>query len=222
MPRRRSRRTSISLSTSVSGEVPQYTWDDLYKQWTDKSRQLDSLALQEAQFLQVQVLYPPDNAHSYPVDWWPKPEIQTRIAFYSRPRYTDEYHTKAGTFHTAYLLHQAKNDIEQQQAIYILASLRDKEKELPHQWHGEPYRVLREVWKSVWDHFPDFNHWHHASKQALPIELFNTYWRAAEMFVPHDAADLMYIAALEASLSVANWQLIEFVEETAPNIGVIK
>jgi hypothetical protein len=62
--------------------------------------------------------------------------------------------------------------------------------------------------------------WHHASQNALPIHVPSSY-TTEQPFVPQSAADLMLIAAIEAALSAANWQLIEYVEKTTPNLRVI-
>jgi hypothetical protein len=110
---------------------------------------LDSPALEEPQFLQIQSRYVPGRALPIPVDWWPKGEIQERIAFYSRPNYMNPYHTKAGTVNTVELLWQARGNLERQHLVYILASLRDLEKDLPESWRGDPFRLLQDVWRVV-------------------------------------------------------------------------
>lgn len=199
------------------------TWPDLYQRWKNISSLLDSPALEEAQFLQINSPYIPSHARNVPFDWWPKSEIQQRLAFYSGPSYMNPYATKAGTVHTAELLWNARGNLEQQHLIYILASFRDKHKEYPHSWHGAPFQLFSDVSGIAREQLPEeIYYWHHASKNALPIQLLDTYSRAADLLIPQEVDDLMYIAALEASLSAANWQLIEFSMEPAQNFRVIK
>lgn len=103
----------------------------------------------------------------------------------------------------------AKGDLQKQHAILILASLWDKERDLPEQSRGNGFRLIEKSERIIRARFPEISRWHHASIEALPINI-TKYVYSGKMLVPEDYRDLMYIAAVEFALTVANWQLIEY------------
>lgn len=107
---------------------------------------------------------------NYSVDWWPKNQIGERRNPRSRPGYITTWETRAGTLHTASLLREAEGDTERQHAILIMASLWDKDKDLPHEWRGRCYRMLQDVEEAVRGRHP-VERWHHASRSALPLSV---------------------------------------------------
>lgn len=92
-----------------------------------------------------------------------------------------------------------QGDPERQHAIYILASLWDKDRDLPVEWRGDVYRLIAKVDNCIRERFPDLSRWHHASKDALPLSLVRRC-PGDEMLVPSGLEDLIYITAVEAVL----------------------
>lgn len=186
------------------------TWEHIHWVWKYFCEVFDSSVVNEPNFLKI--TRPP---HPYltvgGVDWWPKNQINERREP-SPPGYISTGNTKRGTLHTATLLWNAKGDLEKQHAIYILASLWDKEKNLPGGWRGDVYHLVAKVSECIRKRFPDLSRWHHSSKDALPLSLVR-YGPGDKMLVPGGLEDLIYIAGVEAVLVDANWQLIEYVSE---------
>jgi hypothetical protein len=107
-------------------------------------------------------------------------------------------------------LAEYENDIEKQHAVYILASLWSKEKNLPEAWRGNICRLLDEMMGTVITQHREVYDWHPACRELLPINLLD--YPGYKTFVPEDAYDIIYLVALETALNYANWQVVEFVE----------
>jgi hypothetical protein len=116
---------------------------------------------------------------------------------------------KKGTLHTALLLEENLESIERQHAIIILASLWNKETKLPEHWRGDGFQLVREAREIIQIKFPDLGGWHYASRDALPVNVGNS-WYSRNMLVPKSIEDLMFISAIEAAITHANWQLIKY------------
>ncbi len=181
-------------------------WQHIYYSWLDYMRHLDSKVDDLAPFDLVQL-----NTGVLPLefDWWPKSE---------RSRYLDDlkrgsgiyWETKKGTLHTAGLLFANRGSVEKQAAILMLASLDVKMKDLPEEWRGNNYRLMEIIRHTIMQAFPDIILWHHASRDALPVTI-GRYYPACDFIRPKNEKELLYHFAVEASLSLGNWQLVRYV-----------
>ena len=192
-------------------------WSHLYWSWKYACEALDSDLMNGVEFMQIERPGLPENLVE--LDWWPKNQIGERRDPRSTPGYIITWETKAGTLRTARLLWDAKDDLEKQHAVFILASLWDKEKDLPERWRGDIYRLVKDVQDVILEKHP-VPRWHHASRDALPLGVVRDY-HAGRTIVPEDESGLMYVAALEAVLSYANWQLIEYVKELPQRLELV-
>lgn len=200
----------------MRGLKKELTWEDIHLTWTVVCERFDSDITDGANFLEVGHEAHPADGLIYSVDWWPQREVEDRL----RPRrpadYSGGWDTNAGKRHTAWLLREAGGHPERQAAVFILASLLNKRKDLPVSWRGDAYKLIREVEAVVYRQFP-VDRWHHATRKALPVSLTG-FTNSERMFYPSDVTDLIFITALEAVITHANWQLIEYVEGPAQGL----
>jgi len=91
-----------------------------------------------------------------------------------------------------------------------MASIWDKEKHLPDLWRGNTFQLLENLFILIRQTFPEISVWHHAARDALPISM-GTYYPACEFIKPQTYRHLIYLSAVEASVILANWQLVRFV-----------
>jgi hypothetical protein len=181
-------------------------WQNVYIGWLDYMNHLDSRVDDLAPFELVHL-----NARVLPleVDWWPKSE---------RSRYLSDlkngsgiyWDTKKGTLYTAELLFANRGSAERQAAILIMASIDEKSKNLPDEWSGTCAHLMSEMFRVIREAFPDIILWHHASRDAMPVTV-GRYFPACNFIQPKNEKELLYHFALEASLSLGNWQLIRYV-----------
>lgn len=181
-------------------------WQHIYSIWLNDLRELDSRTDDLAPFEIVQL-----NVRELPakVDWWPKPERAERLDNL-RKGHGLYWETKKGTLHTAELLFANRGSIERQAAVLILASLDVKRKDLPEGWRGNNNRLMQEMFRAIREAFPEIQLWYHATRDALPVTI-GSYFPACDFICTRKERELIYLFALEASLSLANWQLIRYV-----------
>ena len=91
-----------------------------------------------------------------------------------------------------------------------MASIDVKKKDLPEGWRGNNRHLMQEMFREIREAFPDIQPWYHATRDALPVTI-GGYFPACEFICPRKEHELIYLFALEASLSLANWQLIRYV-----------
>jgi hypothetical protein len=125
-----------------------------------------------------------------------------------------------GTQHTVFQLWEAQGNLEQQHAVYILASLWDKDHKLPERWRGKPAKLVFSALVAIHQQFPQIERWHPSSREALPVDLVADAY-STRMLVPRDGYDLMYTTALEAIMATATWQLIHYVPEPPPRLQLL-
>lgn len=58
------------------------------------------------------------------------------------------------------------------------------------------------------------------NKDALPLSIMR-YAHSGTMLLPDDEHELIFITALEAVLTHANWQLIEYVKESTQRLELV-
>lgn len=179
-------------------------WHDIHNSWLDGLERLGSPVDDIAPFEIVPV------ERDDGIDWWPKHERSKRLDYLKKGRHLDYWETKKGILHTAELLFQNRGNIERQAAILIMASLEVKLKESPENWEGNTFRIIKEIWVTMRQAFPTIEHWHHASREVLPITIGGDS-PPFDFIHPKRDFEIIYLFALEASLSLANWQLIRYV-----------
>jgi hypothetical protein len=181
-------------------------WQHIYATWLDYMRELGSQAEDLAPFDLVQLNLSELVAE---VDWWPRAERLERLDDLKRGCGL-YWETKRGTVYTAELLFTNRGSAERQAAILILASLDVKVKDVPDEWKGSNYRLMRGMTHTITEAFPDIPLWHHASRDALPITI-GRYSPACNFIHPENENEMLYHFAVEASLSLGNWQLVRYV-----------
>lgn len=194
-------------------DVEAIPWEQSYISWKMYCEHFASPVLEGARFLQVRQQPSVYTRLLAPFDWWPKTDLAQRRIAVEQPLSFMYWETRRGTIHTVELLWNARNTIEEQHAILMLASLWDKRARLPRTWRGNVNRMVQAIEQGIRTQFPDLERWHHASREALPVSLTEHVY-TDRMLVPEDQDEVMFVAALEAALAVANWQLVEYLEST--------
>ena len=186
-------------------QARQRNWQDIYHDWLyrleDFYMPVDDIAPFE--IVQVQSREP-----FFGVDWWPKSEYQGRLENLKRG-HTPYWEIKRGTLHTANLLFESKNNPERQSAVLIMASIDGKMKDMPLRWGDNTYTLMEQIFVTIRQAFPGIQLWHHASRSALPITVER--YPVCEFIYPQTYAHLIYVFALETSLSLGNWRLIKYI-----------
>jgi len=100
--------------------------------------------------------------------------------------------------------------VEKQTAVLILASLDVKMKDVPEEWRGNNYRLMEGITRTITQAFPEIPLWHHTSRDALPVTI-GRYFPACDFIRPKNEEEMLYHFAVEASLSLGNWQLVRYV-----------
>ena len=145
------------------------------------------------------------------LDWWPKKVVQERAASLLESNYVYVYwETKKGTLHTVQELYKNRDSLERQSAIWIMASIWDKEKRFPDDWKGGTFQLLEDLFILIRQTFPEISAWYHACRDALPISI-GTYYPACDFIHPKTYRHLVYLSAIETSIILSNWQLVRFI-----------
>jgi len=181
-------------------------WQHIYSTWLYNIRQLDSDVDDLAPFEMVQLNVKELRVE---VDWWPKSEHSERLDNLKRGAGL-YWETKKGTLYTAKLLFANRGSSERLAAILIMASLDVKEKDPPDDWRGHNYRLMEEMSLTIRQAFPEIQRWPHSTRDALPVTI-GRYFPACDFIHPSKDHEFIYLFALEASLSLGNWQLIRYV-----------
>ncbi len=193
--------------------MKELNWEDIYGYWHHSLKDLEVPTDEMAPFQDIYVDHLPYYLSSIGFDWRPKKEVQELAA--SLPKdypYLLLWETKKGTLHTVQELYQNRGNVEKQSAIWIMASIWDKEKDLPDSWRGNTYQLLENLFIMIRQTFPEISVWHHAARSALPISI-GRYYPACDFIHPQTYQHLIYLCALETSVILANWQLVRFVPE---------
>jgi hypothetical protein len=206
-------RNSPSLIHNCSGSLKrnQVAWLDIYRSWKSICENyLHSGIVGKTEILKVETpRYSPYGLCRDHFEWWPKKDLEQ----YREDECADGIipgRSRPELLSTAYSLAEYQNDIEKQHAVYILASLWSKEKNLPEAWRGDVYRLLEEMIHATISQHREVYDWHFACTELLPINLLG--YPGYRIIVPSDWHDIIYLVALESALNYANWQVIEFVE----------
>lgn len=187
-----------------------FSWADLYSEW-----EMFSMVTgwkQEFPCTPILVSSPLDGrriGHEI-YDWWPTEDIPRRIASLEENGLMGVYwETKKGILQTAELLCKFKNDPEAQAAIFLAAAIWEMTHPLPEAWRGDISRLTGNMFNQIVSDpkSPFIKHsiyrWHHAMRSTIPESIVTDDF--SEFCKPREYKDIVYIAFLEAKLSIASW-----------------
>jgi hypothetical protein len=188
-------------------------WQHIYDHWIEYMHSLTGCYLNcdsRADDLAPFELVPLERMVHDTFDWWPKfPRADFVDGIKSGRAYG--FGNMKGTLHTVELLFQNRENPERLAAVWILAAIDAKEKDLPEDWRGSNSRLMGEMMLTIHRTFPDIELWYHASREALPISI--TRYSPNDFIHPKNEEEMLYVFAVEASLCLSNWQLIKYVPE---------
>jgi len=202
----------IRLFSSVLGGK-KMDWQHIYEYWLDSMHSLMGNGFGfdlRADDLAPFELVPIDHTPLDTLDWWPK-FVSAGFVEDMKAGKAWGWGNKKGTLHTVELLFKNRENPERLAAVWIMAAIDAKMKDLPECWKGNNARLMRAMMLTVSRTFPDIEPWYHASREALPISI--THYSPDDFINPKNEEGILYVFAVEASLCLANWQLIELVPE---------
>jgi hypothetical protein len=190
--------------------VEEIRWEDIYSNYQDFLGYLGTSTDELATFQDIHVGRIPVLTDG--LDWLTKKEVQSlATSFLNYPCLPFwETNTKKGTLHTVQELYKNIGSVEKQSAIWIMASIWDKKKDLRDDWRVDTYRLLSHLFGVILHTFPDISVWYHSCREALPISI-GIYYPSLEFIHPQTHQHFIYLSAVETSIILANWQLVRFV-----------
>jgi len=185
------------------------SWKDIYGFWgfIFQEHWLPQSGLFLFENLRVDLL--PGLNHDQAYDWWPKEEINSRKSSLMRETLSpQQWETKKGTLHTVQQLFSSVGNIEQQTAIWIMASLYDKKHSPSTSWGEESKKIIYEMFNSIKEEFPKVERWSNVTREVLPFSLIGEgLYKNVNFSNPEQ---LLYLLVAEAALINGNWRLIAF------------
>src|SRR5437773_64792 len=121
------------------GREGEFGWTDIRSAWT-VACMTTGIQLDKGIELTDILLTSPEDGRKIGtgiVDWWPAAELVARRAQLAKHGIMGaNWSMRKGTVHTAELLLMSKGNSEAQAAVFIAASVWDKQKSLPEAWRG--------------------------------------------------------------------------------------
>lgn len=189
---------------SARGLKRESTWGTLYGMWQRDCESFHSPVTTDAGFIKVPFHSKTRWLIREKFDWWPKDSVAERRASIEQYGFRGIFwEIRSGISTTSAMLWHAQDDPELTAAVWLGASLWEKEK------HPFESRLDREAFQeSLGTIFQrlraaDFGLWHHATRSALPFS--TSFFPFCAVVRGTSVSSLVTLAVVEASVLAAGW-----------------
>lgn len=188
-------------------------FDEIYGYWKIHASRINKKLLGDLEIESIDFTYELNGEAIKGYDWINKIDYQKRIDFViNKPvqfLLVGEFENK-GTLRTVELLDTFKRNNEEIATIWLLAFIKEIEDVLPRNWHGEQYRMIKNIEIILSERLPRAQYylWHHAMKKLLPEIIFSNF--LLESMTLEACSEFIELAVLNISHIVNSYSAVHY------------